>query len=362
VQELPGWGKKSVDKLAATAQQTAHTGVSLTRFLYSLGIPSLGIHAARLVAELYGNWADLAHDLDEASRLDDDDDVMNAFARLREDTEQTKGIGPTLLSHLYEFSRNRRLLDAAKALAANVTIIDDIVVVPRPDRGKTQGDTGIEGPFRDMTVVFAGSVSKQIDRKGAERLARQLGAKSTPTKVTKATGLLVAGARGGKKRKEAESLGVKVMTSEEFLRIVEEHEHILLLANATDDQSVSERNKSATALDETEPMLLPDQTTTATSSNTPFRDRSVVFSGAIAPGVTRQTAQEWARRLGATSTPSQVSKSTGLLVAGSKVAPSKIAKAEALGVPVMDAEAFLRIVADNGLFDGSKDQDGNPRQ
>jgi NAD-dependent DNA ligase len=164
--------------------------------------------------------------------------------------------------------------------------------------------------------------------------------------------MVVAGARAGAKRKQAESLGVKVITGDEFLRIVAEHEQKSLVK---DESSSSASNAETTDLIES----TENQSPVSTGSSTPpFSNMSVVFSGSIATNVTRQKAQEWARQLGATSTPSQVTKSTGTLVVGSKAAPSKVTKAETLGIPVMDAEAFLRISAANNLFvDGTDKTD-----
>jgi DNA ligase (NAD+) len=56
----------------------------------------------------------------------------------------------------------------------------------------------------------------------------------------------------------------------------------------------------------------------------------------------REQAREAARAAGATVTDS-VSKKTSLLVAGAE-AGSKLGKAQALGVPVVDEQAFLQLL------------------
>lgn len=75
----------------------------------------------------------------------------------------------------------------------------------------------------------------------------------------------------------------------------------------------------------------------------PWVGKKVVVSGAV-PGMGREEAKEAATRLGATIAGS-VSKNTTLLVAGPG-AGSKLAKAEALGVEVMDAEKFAALYAE----------------
>jgi NAD-dependent DNA ligase len=124
------------------------------------------------------------------------------------------------------------------------------------------------------------------------------------------------------------------MDGAEFLRIVEQQR------NSLGDESSSK--PAAEWKDNIEESMEDSPTSTA-----PFHNMSVVFSGSLANDISRQTAQELAMQLGATSTPSQVTKSTGLLVVGSKAAMSKVTKAETLGIQIMDAEAFLHIVEAN---------------
>jgi hypothetical protein len=74
------------------------------------------------------------------------------------------------------FSRNRRLLEAAKDLAAKIVIID--AVIPQ-DKHFQPSSTAIDGPFRDMTVVFSGSVSKErIVAEGSRKASAYTGSKS----------------------------------------------------------------------------------------------------------------------------------------------------------------------------------------
>eukprot|EP00978_Attheya_sp_CCMP212_P038052 scaffold184978_cov20-Attheya_sp.AAC.1 len=63
--------------------------------------------------------------------------------------------------------------------------------------------------------------------------------------------------------------------------------------------------------------------------------------------MTRTQAQEVAKSLlGAKSTPTSISKSTSILVAGNK-SGSKVKKALDLGIRVLDAAEFLQLVQDN---------------
>jgi DNA ligase (NAD+) len=74
----------------------------------------------------------------------------------------------------------------------------------------------------------------------------------------------------------------------------------------------------------------------------PLAGKTLVVTGTL-PGFSRQEAEEAIRAAGGHAAGS-VSKSTDYLVAGDK-AGSKLAKAEQLGVPVLDEDAFRRLLA-----------------
>jgi len=74
----------------------------------------------------------------------------------------------------------------------------------------------------------------------------------------------------------------------------------------------------------------------------PLEGKTVVLTGTL-PGLTRDEAGEMVKRAGGKVTGS-VSKKTDYVVAGDS-AGSKLAKAEKLGVPVLDREGLDRLLA-----------------
>jgi DNA ligase (NAD+) len=88
----------------------------------------------------------------------------------------------------------------------------------------------------------------------------------------------------------------------------------------------------------------PDITVEA-SAQRPLAGRAFVITGTLA-GMTREAAQEALIARGAKVSAS-VSKKTSFLVAGAE-AGSKLARAQELGVPVIDEAELLRLLSGGG--------------
>ena len=69
-----------------------------------------------------------------------------------------------------------------------------------------------------MTVVFTGSLER-MTRDEAKATAERFGAKVSGS-VSKKTDLVVAGPGAGSKLKEAEKLGVKVISEDDWLKLI----------------------------------------------------------------------------------------------------------------------------------------------
>jgi DNA ligase (NAD+) len=231
---LPGWGKLSSQNLADSVRSVASTGVPLSRFIYSLGIPQIGTHASQLVASVYGNVESFLKAVEEASHCNTDvsniDEVgienpMPPFPALTgwDGFDKVKGIGPTAIASLVAFSREQVLVNEAKELASVLTIHDNR---SRNTSDANTSDRHAEGsqkqkPFDGMTVVFTGALPG-MSREMAQNAAKDLGAKATPTAVSKATSLVVDGKEGtSNKARKARELGIRVIDYTEFMRLID---------------------------------------------------------------------------------------------------------------------------------------------
>jgi DNA ligase (NAD+) len=228
---LPGWGNKSAQNLADTANRVASEGVSLARFIYSLSIRHAGIHSSKIVATAYGSVDAFLQAVDKAS-ADEESEPFEILAN--KDDEVNKGIGPSLLSALIEFSREKKLVKAAKELADVVKVLDDDDF---RKEGSTQSnatyksENSREMPFFGMKVVFTGSGSLgnvNLTRKEAQALAKSMGAKSTPGSISKATDVVVVGGNGGgKKLQSAKDFGIRILSLDEFMELARDFQKLV---------------------------------------------------------------------------------------------------------------------------------------
>lgn len=189
-----GWGPQSAAKLFAAID--AKRTIALHRFIYALGIRHVGESTARLLAVSYGTAKAFVRAMTAAS-----DEDSKAFAEL----DAIEGIGDTVAKAIAEFfgeDHNRE--EIARLL--------DVIDVEEAEKPKT--DTAVSG----QTIVFTGTLEK-MTRNEAKARAEAMGAKVAGS-VSAKTDLVVAGPGAGSKLKEAQKHGVKVISEDEWLKLI----------------------------------------------------------------------------------------------------------------------------------------------
>jgi len=158
--------------------------VSVDRFLYSMGIPLVGEHVARLLMTEFG-------DLESLSK------------KTASELQQVHGIGPEVAQSVSAFFREPRNMEMiGRFLKAGVN--------PLP----LEGVSGrLETPFTGKTVVFTGTIS--VPRAEAKTAVENAGGKVTES-VSRKTDYVVAGDQPGSKLDKARGLGVKILSEDEF--------------------------------------------------------------------------------------------------------------------------------------------------
>jgi DNA ligase (NAD+) len=223
IAELPGWGPKSAANLLSAANTVANEGLSLDRFIYSLGIRFVGKNTAKLLASHYKSVDIFLASLEHARKNDTNTDTSThaVFSGLMFDAKTEKGIkgiGPVVAASLSEFATDEALVEATKNLAREIKIIDVKQIISTEE--KTLGDT-MKLPFAGLTIVFTGTVPGYT-RTEAQELAQSLGAKATPGTVSKSTSLVVQGDNkkgAASKLAKAEAWGVQIIDASEFLEM-----------------------------------------------------------------------------------------------------------------------------------------------
>lgn len=193
--EWEGFGETSARKLLDAIDD--RRSVPFARFLAALGIRHVGSTNSSLFASHFGTWTAFWEAVSTAASYGDDEDNQALQSLLSID-----GVGPTAVGALLEFARNSESTHMLGELLTEVKI-------------EEQEAADTDSPVAGLTVVFTGTL-EQMTRDEAKARAQSLGAKVSGS-VSAKTDILVAGAKAGSKLKKAESLGVRVMTEEQWL-------------------------------------------------------------------------------------------------------------------------------------------------
>ncbi len=187
--KLERMGEKSVDNLLGEIEKSKQN--DLYRLLYALGIRFVGLKTAQIIAEHFSS-------LDEIMKAEKED-----FLRIPE-------VGPKTAESIYEFFREKN----------NLKVIEKLRKAGVNTRRLSQKEEIGENPFKGAKVVFTGALSRYT-RGEAKEIIEKLGGEVTNS-VSKKTTYVIVGKDPGSKFEKAKKLGVKILTEEEFLKILDE--------------------------------------------------------------------------------------------------------------------------------------------
>ncbi len=181
---LPGFNKISAQKLIVSIAQARST--VLYRLLIGLSIPHIGEETARLLSTKY-------HSLDALLCASEDE------------LSSINGIGPIVahsLTQWFSIVSNKILL---KRLRKHITL-------------RTTHIKNIHKTLEGSTFVFTGTL-ESISRQDAQELVRHVGGKISQI-VSKKTTYVVVGANAGSKHEQAISMGIPVLSQEDFRKLL----------------------------------------------------------------------------------------------------------------------------------------------
>ena len=182
--ELERMADKSAQNVIDSIQNAKNP--PLANLLYALGIPNIGQNSSELLAERFGTL----------------EGVKNATAEEIEGIHDLGKTASTALRAWLDEPHNQQLLD--KLLAAGVK--------PQEVEKKAPDER-----FAGKSFVFTGTL--KMDRREAERMVKELGARAGSS-VSKKTDYVVAGENAGSKLDKARENKVPVLTEDEFLALI----------------------------------------------------------------------------------------------------------------------------------------------
>ena len=180
--------EKNTDKLLNAIEKSKQNAP--WRLLTGLGILNIGKSASRSLINHFHSFDDIAKATEE-------------------EIKQVADIGEISAKLVYEFfhdEENIALLNKLKE--ANVNMAEE----------KTEKTSD---KFQGLTFVLTGTL-ETMGRSEASEIIQTLGGKASGS-VSKKTSYVIAGANAGSKLTKAESLGVKIITEQEFLAMIKEN-------------------------------------------------------------------------------------------------------------------------------------------
>ncbi len=189
---LERFGEKSAENIINEIQNKKT--ITLTRFIYSLGILHIGEETANLLAQNTGE-TNISGVIKHVSHLSQDD------------LQTISDVGPKVSESIYKWFHNNKNIEFLKKLEkAGVKI-------------KNEKQEVINNKLKNKTFVLTGSL-ETISREQAKEKIRELGGNVSES-VNKKTDYVIVGNKPGSKYERAKKLGVKTINEQEFLKKIE---------------------------------------------------------------------------------------------------------------------------------------------
>ncbi|UCD18833.1 MAG: NAD-dependent DNA ligase LigA [candidate division WOR-3 bacterium] len=183
--DIERMGQKSAENLIEGIDKSK--GRDFSRVIYALGIPDVGINAANLLAQRFGNI----------------DSIMKATV---DELREIDGIGTVVANSIVNYfnvRENVRLVNNLKELG-----------VKFGGGSSKRGRQFLDG----LKFVFTGELDS-MSREEAQTLVRKHGGQPSSS-VSRKTDYVVAGREPGSKYTKAKKLGVKIIDEQKFLKIL----------------------------------------------------------------------------------------------------------------------------------------------
>jgi DNA ligase (NAD+) len=186
IASLEGFGELSASNLIAAIANSRNP--QLGRFLYALGIPTVGEKTATDIGRSFGSFA--------AIRSATADQLL-----------EVEGVGPVVAQSIVDFVANPTVHAGLERLLQEVTPQE--IMTTEPPRAELNG----------KTFVFTGTLER-LSRGEAQRRIEALGGRAASS-VSSKTDYVVHGPGAGSKLEKARKLGIQLLNEEAFLELIE---------------------------------------------------------------------------------------------------------------------------------------------
>jgi DNA ligase (NAD+) len=185
---MDGFGEKSYANLMDSIAAASHT--TLSRLIYSLGIPGIGAANARMICRTFQN------------------DLEQIRTATEEELAGVDGIGAVLASSVAGYFADQKNTEALEQLLTHLEIEQE------------QPTDTAQQRFAGKTFVITGTVEHFANRSELKAYIENEGGKVTGS-VTKKTDYLINNdtASASSKNKKAKELNIPILSEEEFLQL-----------------------------------------------------------------------------------------------------------------------------------------------
>lgn len=182
--KLERFGEKKAKNLLNAIEKSKKC--RLEQFIYSLGIPNVGIKTANDLTKTFKSL----------------EGIMNAKY---DELVNIKDVGDVVANSIIEFFNDEKIIE-------NINKLLSLGVEPKFENEET-----LTSIFTDKTVVITGTLD--IGRNEVKKYVTKLGGKVTGS-VSKKTDFVIVGENPGSKAEKARQLGIRIIENDEFMDII----------------------------------------------------------------------------------------------------------------------------------------------
>lgn len=195
IEPLERFAEKSAQNVVDSI--ATHKKITLSRFVYALGIANIGEESA----------IDIANVLNQNSKIKNQNDILKILKlKTVDDWQKIPDIGPIVAKSIYEYFQDKENINFIERLINAGVIIE------------SDKQLSISNKLSGLTFVLTGGL-ETMTRDKAKNLIRENGGEVSES-VSQKTDYLIAGTEPGEKYSRAKELGVKIIDEDEFLELI----------------------------------------------------------------------------------------------------------------------------------------------